>query len=299
MSIKRAFHPQLHTIRLDAIIPIKKTPASLRSTETYKRIEASIDSVGLIEPLVVFPTQQGAYVLLDGHARYHILTSKQIATADCLLATDNESYTYNKRVNYIPPIAQHFMILRALAHVSEQRIAQALNVSVATVREKRDILKGICPEAAELLRNERITADAFHSLRKMKPLRQITVAQLVISAKKFSGRFARALLAGTPEALLEQSAVVRQPLLAPDHQAIIEQETNEMLQHVESIKAHYGNDVLELTATCACLEQLVTSIRVRAYLERHHRQTYDTITQVLHAVAAEREQTCLRTTISD
>jgi len=52
----------------------------------------------------------------------------------------------NRRVNYIPPIAQHHMILRALAHVSEERIATALNVTVATIREKRDLLKGICPK---------------------------------------------------------------------------------------------------------------------------------------------------------
>ena len=32
-------------------------------------------------------------------------------------------------------------------------------------------------------------------------------------------------------------------------------------------------------------------VRVRTYLVRHHQQTYNTITQVLDAVAAEREQT--------
>lgn len=76
-------------------------------------------------------------MLLDGHTRLDILIATGTPTANCLLATDNESYTYNKRVNYIPPIAQHHMILRALAHVSEERIASALNVTVATIREKR------------------------------------------------------------------------------------------------------------------------------------------------------------------
>ena len=87
-------------------------------------------------------------------------------TIKCLLSTDNESYTYNKRVSHIPPIAQHQMILRALAHVSEERIASALDVTVATIRAKRDLLKGICPEAAEILRNERVSGEAFCVLRK-------------------------------------------------------------------------------------------------------------------------------------
>src|SRR5207248_9684605 len=153
--------------------------------------------VGLIEPLVVFPASNGSYVLLDGHTRFDILIETGAATVKCLLATDNESYTYNKRVNYIPPIAQHHMILRALAHVSEERIANALNVTIATIRAKRDLLKGICSEAADILRNERVGADAFCALRKMKPVRQIDVGRLMCSAMKFSGRFARALLNGT------------------------------------------------------------------------------------------------------
>ena len=31
--------------------------------------------------------------------------------AKCLLSTDDEAYTYNRHVNHIPAIAQHFMLL--------------------------------------------------------------------------------------------------------------------------------------------------------------------------------------------
>jgi ParB-like chromosome segregation protein Spo0J len=171
MPVKRAFQPEIVSISITEITPIKTMTAAYRKTDTYRRIAASIAHVGLIEPLIVFPTTKGTYVLLDGHTRLEILTATGAQTVNCLLATDNESYTYNKRVNYIPPIAQHHMILRALAHVSEERIALALNVAVATIREKRDLLKGICPEAADILRNARISADAFCVLRKMKPIR--------------------------------------------------------------------------------------------------------------------------------
>jgi hypothetical protein len=79
--------------------------------------------------------------LLDGYTRLDILASTGATSVNCLVATDNESYAYNKRVNYIPPIAQHHMILCALQHVSEERIACALNVTVATIKEKRDLLE--------------------------------------------------------------------------------------------------------------------------------------------------------------
>jgi hypothetical protein len=91
-----------------------------------------------------------------------------------IFATDDEAYTYNKRVNHLPPVAQHFMILKALKNgVSEERIAISLNVNVSNIRKKRDMLVGICPEVVELLRNNHVTADAFGVLRKMRPIRQM------------------------------------------------------------------------------------------------------------------------------
>jgi hypothetical protein len=128
MSVKHAFQPEIVTINTSSITPIKTVTAAHRLTNTYRRIAASIEHVGIIEPLIVFPTAKGTYLLLDGHTRLDILITTGVPAANCLLATDNEAYTYNKRVNYVPPIAQHHMILRALAHVSEERIAKALNV---------------------------------------------------------------------------------------------------------------------------------------------------------------------------
>ena len=209
---------------------------------------------------------------------------------NCLLATDNESYTYNKRVNHIPPVAQHHMILRALSHVSEERIASALNVTVASIRHKRDLLKGICPEAAELLRNERVSNDAFCALRKMKALRQIDVARLMINARKFSGRFARALLDGTREELLVQAPTARLRKVTQEQQCMMEQETDELLKHADSIKANYGDDVLNLTAATKYVERLLANTRVRRYLAKHHEDALTAIEQLISDNTADKQR---------
>src|SRR5437879_8541691 len=107
MSVKPAFQPDIITISTTSIITIKSVTPAFRKTDVYRRIAASLEHVGLIEPLVVFPTPKGTYLLLDGHTRLDILIATGAATVKCLLSTDNECYTYNKRVNYIPPIAQH------------------------------------------------------------------------------------------------------------------------------------------------------------------------------------------------
>ena len=290
MPVKQAFQPDIIPIALTKITPLKVMTPAYRKTATYRRIAASMANVGLIEPLVVFPTTSGNYLLLDGHTRLDILVATNVTTADCLLAIDYESYTYNKRVNYIPPIAQHHMILRALAHVSEERIAAALNVTVATIRERRDLLKGICPEAADLLRNERVSADAFCALRKMKPVRQIDVAQLMMNAKKFSGRFARALLDGTREELLVPTTPAKPRATTPAQQSLMEQETDELLKHADSIKANYGNDVLDLTAAGKYVQRLLDNTRVHRYLAKHHEETLTALEQVLADTTADKQR---------
>jgi ParB-like chromosome segregation protein Spo0J len=289
MSIEPAFEPEIIAISTAKIIPIKTVTAAYRKTDMYRRIAASLEHVGLIEPLVVFPSGNGTYLLLDGHARLEILIAKGEVTVKCLLSTDNESYTYNKRVSHVPPIAQHHMILRALAHVSEERIASALNVTVATIRDKRDLLKGICPEAAEILRNERVSGAAFCALRKMKAIRQIDVARLVLNAKKGTGRFVRALLDGTRDELLVPTATTRMRNVEPAQQTMMEQETEEMLKHAESIRANYGDDVLDLTAACRYLERVLTNTRIHKYLTKHHPDTLAALEQLLTDTASDKQ----------
>jgi len=94
-----------------------------------------------------------------------------ITTVRCIVAFDDEGYTYNKRVNALSPIAEHFMILKAIANgVTEQRIASGLNIDVEAIRRRRNLLDGICSEVVELLKDRRISHSTFNSLRKMKQL---------------------------------------------------------------------------------------------------------------------------------
>src|SRR5262249_4892215 len=148
----------------------------------YKQVASSLEHVGLIEPIVIFPKNKEHYLLLDGHMRVDILKSRRVTKVRAIIATDDEAYTYNKRVSHTPAIAQHFMILKALAEkVSEERIAKALNVNVAKIRKRRDMLDGVCPEAVEVLKTKPVTANAFGVLRKMKPVRQVEVAEHMVA----------------------------------------------------------------------------------------------------------------------
>jgi Trp operon repressor len=95
-----------------------------------------------------------------------------------LLATDDEAFTYNKGVSRLAIVQEHFMILRAIERgVSEKRIANALNVDIAHIKRRRRMLRGICSQAVDLLRDKSVNPVTFDMLRKMKPGRQAEACQ--------------------------------------------------------------------------------------------------------------------------
>src|SRR5262249_45427736 len=188
--IRPAFKPVEIMLPIASLISQREIAQGFRRSATYRQIAASLEHVGLIEPVVVFPKGQDHYLLLDGHVRIEILKGREVAEVRAIVATEDEAYTYNKRVNHAPAIAQHFMILKTLEHgVSEERIAKALDLNVGEIRQRRDMLDGICPEAVEILKTKTITGNAFAVLRKMKPMRQIEAAEHMVANSTYSVKF--------------------------------------------------------------------------------------------------------------
>src|SRR5690606_33575047 len=108
----------------------------------YRCIAASIAELGLIEPLVVYPQldNAGYFMLLDGHIRLSILREVGWESCKCLIATDDEAFTYNHKVNRLSAIQEHFMIMRAIqGGLSAEEIGKSLNVDVSRIRQKRDL----------------------------------------------------------------------------------------------------------------------------------------------------------------
>jgi ParB-like chromosome segregation protein Spo0J len=151
-QVSIAFDPSGVVLPVTSILPLKQIKSSVVGTVKYQQVLSSVLEIGVIEPLIVFPEKgkSDSFLLLDGHIRLAVL--KQIGHREvrCLVATDDETYTYNKRVNRMATIQEHNMILKATRNgVSEERIAKVLKVNVAEIRTKRDLLNGICKEAAE------------------------------------------------------------------------------------------------------------------------------------------------------
>ena len=270
-SVKTAFRPDIVLLRTSSLSPGKSLDARDRKDRKYQQIAASLRSVGLIEPLIVFPLGRGRYRVLDGNKRLDILTEANVPQVECLVATVDESYTYNKRVNYLSPVGEHEMILRALAHNSVDRIAEALNVNVDTIRRKRNLLEGICKEAIELLKDRRASPRAFVALRKMKPVRQIEAAELMIASNMYSGRFAAALVAGTSAQMLIEPEKNHVPATVSAAQKIsMENETDALCKNLRTVEDSYGIEVLTLSVSCRYLARLLANTKIHSYIAKRH-----------------------------
>lgn len=269
--IRPAFKPTEMILPIASLVPQREVTIRFRRSATYKQIAASLEHVGLIEPVVVFPQNQGSYLLLDGHVRIDILKSRNLTEVRAIIATDDEAYTYNKRVNHAPAIAQHFMILKALeCGVSEERIARSLNLNVSEIRQRRDMLDGVCPEAVEILKTKTLTANAFAVLKKMKPVRQIEAADHMVAHATYSVKFAKFLLSITPpEMLLEPISEKAIEAESRGANAMLQQEMERLMRDFKAVEQAYGTDFLTLTVICGYVGRMLGNAKVERYLSKH------------------------------
>lgn len=272
--IKLACEQKIRDISTSKILPLRKVPAAAKKNVKYRRITASIQSVGIIEPLVVFPHNEmnGHYMLLDGHIRFEIVQELEIESVPCLIATDDEAFTYNHKVNQLSAIQEHFMILTAIKNgVSEEEIARTLDVDVYKIRQKRDLLEGICPEAVALLKEKRATANALRHFRKVKPMRQIEMAELMRASNNFSVQYAKCLLAATPaEQLVDPEEGKQIDGLSSVDVARMEREMDCISEDFKQLEDTYGKNVLKLVVVVGYIKSLIDNARVVRYLAQHY-----------------------------
>ena len=291
--VKVAFERQLVMARLDEILPMRRLEEKAKETVKYRRIAQSIAEVGVIEPLVVIRSKaQGPYMLLDGHVRLAILRDRGERETRCLLASDDEAFTYNKRISRLSSVQEHKMIRRAIERgVPEEKIAKALDVNPESIRRKVRMLNGICDETVAILKDKPCPMAVFEILRKMNPLRQIEAAELLVNANNYSVAYASAILAGTPQAQLADGSKPKNIKgITPEAVARMESELARLQEAITSIQETYGQDHLHLTVIKGYLVKLLGNARVVRYLMQHRPEfltEFQTITEMTSTLPPE------------
>jgi hypothetical protein len=283
------------TLALSTILPSRPVTEHMRRSAKYHAVLASVREVGIVEPPTVHPVKggkagdAGQYLLLDGHLRLEALRELGGTEVFCLLATDDESYTYTHKVNRLRPIHEHFMIMRALKRgVSEDRIARALHVDVEQIRAKRDMLRGICPEAVALARDTAISATTLRHLRAVSPVRQVEILELMLLVGNVTSPYCQALVAATPagQCVATPKPGAKTAISAGDL-ARIEREVEALQRQLQAHEETYGRNFLKLVAVRGYLAKLLGNEAVVRSLSSRHPELLEGFRQIVESTSLE------------
>jgi len=288
-TVKMAFKPEVIEVDIDDIQPLKTIKASIKKTAKYRQVLTSVREVGVIEHLIVYRLKEpaGKFLLLDGHLRMDVLKSLGEKKAYCLIATDDEGFTYNHKISRLSPIQEHFMILKAVDKgVTESRIAKALDVDVSLIRRKRNLLNGIDGEVVELLKDKQMSPTALRVLSRVKPERQIEMCELMIAAHNYTVPFAKALLAATPNSEFRESQKKKKiEGLSSEEMARMEKETEGLAKDIKIVKESYGKDMLNLVLTCGYLSRMLENGKVVSFFSSHYPDILGEFQKIIQATS--------------
>ena len=290
---RSAFHKETLQIAIGNILPTRTLTKDIRDTPKFRTIHASIQEVGIVEPLAVHPEPAAAgdrrcYILLDGHLRLEALKALGATDAVCLVATDDEGFTYNRQINRLSAVQEHKMILQAIRKgVPPERIARTLSVNVERIRVRERLLDGIAPEAIELLKDLMVSRGVFAVLRKMKSLRQIEAAEMMISASRLNVPYAKMILAASRPDMLVETKKPRQLDATPEAIARMERQMEKLYQDYKAVEDTLGETLLVLVVAKGFVARLLRNAAIAGYLNRYHQDLVGELATVMEAIGAD------------
>jgi len=293
-SVALGFSLEAMSVPIANLLPSRKIPEGLDVSKKYKQIRSSIEEIGLIEPLSITPEIQksGNHMVLDGHVRMIALRELGQAEVPCLVAKDDEGYTYNSRINRLSTIQEHYMIRRAIERgVSAERLAKALSMDVSHVNKKMRLLDGICPEAQELLRDRQFSPELSRFLRQMKPTRQVECIELMLSANNLTVAYVEAMLIATPAEMLVEGKKLRKASsgVTQEQMAKMEREMANLQGQYKMVEESYGQDVLNLVLARGFLIRLLENAAVSRYLKQRQPDVLKEFEAIVKTVALDQQ----------
>jgi ParB-like chromosome segregation protein Spo0J len=259
------------------------------STRKYKQVVSSIHEIGLIEPLSIIQPdpKKSEFLLLDGHLRVLALKELGMQVAPCLMAKDDESYSYNHMLNRLSTVQEHYMLRRAIDRgVSRERLARAFNVNLSSINRRINLLEGICPEAIDLLQDKQFTPDVTRILRNMKAARQVEAVELMVTSNTITVAHAEALLKATPPEQRSDLKPAERDKTSPIEQIVkLEKEMSQVQTLYKDAEQNYGSDLLNLVVAKGYLTKLLSNEAVNSYIQRHEPEILEQFELVVNTVS--------------
>ena len=214
--------------------------------------------------------------------RYYALQEIGASEADCIVSLDDERYTFDAQINFLNAIQRSKMITKAVKNgLSPARIARTLNIDIKKIESDMNITDGVDERAKELLKTSPVSNGVLNVLKKVKPVRQVQMAEAMINNNNFSVDYARGLYLSTGKALRnDNSGTIARRFI---HSEMIESmgfERSNVQARVKEVIPKYNKDVFELTTIIAFLRKLLADPILSSYLSKHFSDIYDSLLKI-------------------
>lgn len=262
---------------------VKLVPRNERTVakKYYQRIEASLRAVGLIDPLIVYPLEDG-YEILDGALRYRILLDLGVESVPCLIHEVRDGFTSNRMVNQLSASQEMRMLRKSLEELDEKTIANALGMQGISHRLNKGLLAKLHDEVVKAFNANKLNLQTAKELINVKPDRQLEILKLMESCKDFSTTFARGLVLKTPVARRAKSGGPRSPWTKSDEQRsqLLKklQEAEQQQDFYSGLYRQYTTNLLKLVIY---VRSLLANAEVRRYLTVNHGELLGVFEQIL------------------
>ena len=290
-SVLIGFKTECISLLISELSPTKIVASSARQSKKFRQIADSIEEAGIVEPIVVYPDKErrNRYIILDGHMRVEALKSQGKEEVPCLVAKDDEAFTYNKRINRLSCVQENHMIKRAIKNgVPEERIARALGINQTSLTRKKNLLDGICPEVVSRLKSAKISEHATQLLKRMKPVRQVEAVELMFATDNFTKSYVEALLIGTPKSQLAD-AVEKKKIkgLSDQDYSKMEKEIAELSRDIKAVESNYGTNMLKLVVANGYVSRLLDNSRISKYINRNQPEIFERLHSLQESIDAD------------
>lgn len=270
-QITAAFEFDGLIVPIDHLLPSKVIKDG---DKRYETILISLREEGLLEPLMIYPAKgmKGRFMIVDGHYRHRALKELGQTEVRCLISTDDETFTYNHKVNRLAPIQENAMFIKAIrGGVKPERLAAALNVPLERILAQINLLDGLDKEVINLLKDKPIVHDALRLLKKVTPLRQQEITEILRSSNTYSKKYVQALLAGTkPDEFVTPGKAKEIKGVRPEDVARMEKETETVEKDFNLVKEEYAQHVMNLTVARGYVKKLMGNARIQKFLSKNY-----------------------------
>jgi len=254
-------------IPIELLVPLKEREINFKKHRGYKRIKSTIQMVGLLDPLCVYP-ENGYYIIVDGYLRYMVLQELGVRMIPCQIQQNKEAYTYNKMVNNLSTVQQSRMLRQSLGTLDKNTIEKTFGIKSLNYRLATAILKQLHPDVIKAVDKEIITRRSAAELTNVNQERQQQILKEMNRTKDFSISFARALVIKTPPEMRSRNRKKKKPWI---HES---EKTKQLVEKLEETEKRYNFYTIlyrqyttDLLILCTYTRTLITNEIIRSHLE--------------------------------